>query len=129
MPIELSMRKTPWYEQSLVPALIGLLGGRASELYVSEINRGYYPFLPSNAVVEKRSIVDARGVHPFPLSKPVPDPIAARIAGAQRFESLAARCALSPSADSVTDALSAMTCGRPSRSFDALTASVLEASR
>ncbi len=62
-------RATPWLDLALAPALSALLGGSAATLYVSERNGDHLPFLPADAIVEKRARVDAHGVMPLPLGE------------------------------------------------------------
>jgi 6-phospho-beta-glucosidase len=108
-PSLLSQRSMPWNELTLVPALIALTGDRQVELYVSEPNRGYIPFLPDNAIVEKRALLGRDAIRPFPLvadgmdkrHKQVRD-LLCRI---QDFESQASKAALSPSEENVLMAL------------------------
>ena len=129
LPDELTARATPWYDQALVPALVALLGGPAAELYISEPNRGHLPQLPDEAVVEKRALLDTRGVHALPLRTPVPAHLAIRIRSAQRFEALAARCAREPAPGRVVEALAALPGGVSAGRLAALAERVLEAAR
>jgi len=111
LPQELGARATPWYEQSLVPALVALLGGAPAELYVSEPNRGHLAELDATAIVEKRALVDADGVLALPLATQPPPHLVAHLAAWSRQEVLAALCARNPSEAAILDALEAMPFG------------------
>jgi 6-phospho-beta-glucosidase len=125
LPRELSSRPTPWYDQALVPAIVALCGGAAAELYVSEPNHGYLPELPYHAIVEKRARVDAFGVCARPLHERPPAPLVEHLLDFQRFEGLAARCALDPSREAVLEALLAMPSGLDATRARALAPDVL----
>ena len=62
VPALLARRSTVWNALTLVPALIALCGGPLVELYISEPNHGHLPFLPDDAIVEKRAILDSTGI-------------------------------------------------------------------
>jgi len=125
LPQELGERATPWYEQSLVPALVALLGGVPAELYVSEPNRGHLAALDATAIVEKRALVDAEGVHAVPLRAQPPPHLAAHLAAWSRQEALATRCALHPGEETILEALVAMPFGLDRSTARALVPHVL----
>jgi 6-phospho-beta-glucosidase len=105
LPAELAARSTPWYEQSLVPALVALLGGPEAELYVSEPNRGHLDFLPRDAIVEKRARVGAAGPRAAPLRVPPSQRVAGMLAAFQVAEERCVAAALDPRSATVMAAL------------------------
>jgi 6-phospho-beta-glucosidase len=125
LPRELAARPTRWYDQALVPAIVALCGGAEAELYVSEPNHGHLPELPHDAIVEKRARVDASGVHARPLRTRPPAPLVEHLLAFQRFEGLAARCALDPSPEAVLEALLALPFGLDAAQARALVPDVL----
>ncbi len=111
LPPALARRSMPWIADTVVPAVVALLGGRASRPYVSEANAGHLPDLADDVVVEKAALVTAEGPRPVDAggdrmreAPPSPD-FLAFLAKLADYEARAVEAALRPTRDAIRDAL------------------------
>jgi 6-phospho-beta-glucosidase len=96
LPQRLRERSMPWNAMTIAPVLTALLGGPPAMAYVSDPNAGHLPFLPDDAIVEKRATVTAEGLEAAPYRAQVQEihpAIVSLLESIGEFERLGARAA------------------------------------
>ncbi|MGK3205599.1 6-phospho-beta-glucosidase [Amycolatopsis sp. MEPSY49] len=104
-PESLEKRGGAYYSEAAVQLVHALTaGGPAEEHVVNVRNDGTFPFLPDDAVIEARSIVDSKGATPIP-QPPVEPQFSGLISATTAYEFLALEAAIKGGRDRVADAL------------------------
>lgn len=131
LPDFIDQRDLIWFELALVPAVSALLGGGDRQLFISGTNGTDIPGLPTEAIVEKRSILGPAGVRMIPFTGPEPvpggrlDSFLRMLEKVLRFEEAALRAALDRQPDNIVAALRAHPLGIDERKARTMTPLVL----
>jgi 6-phospho-beta-glucosidase len=89
MPTDfVNQRGAAWYQKIVVPALLALAEKRTTELVLSVDNKGAFPWLPEDAIVEARLPIIG-GVPQKAIGAPLPQDIRAMLAQNCAYEMLA----------------------------------------